>query len=141
MDLLRRRDSIKWTCNNQLWIFILETAKKNGVDTSTITPYVTIMVGRIDDHLKRLREAENVDVDPELINWASIAIFKNAYAIFKDRGYKSKLLAAAFRCDLHWKEIVGGDVIISMPYDWWNQFNSDSCKYNTSCQMLHSTDV
>ena len=59
-------------------------------------PYVTIMVGRIDDHLKRLREAENVDVDPELINWASIAIFKNAYAIFKDRGYKSKLLAAAF---------------------------------------------
>ena len=101
----------------------LETAKKNGVDTSTITPYVTIMVGRIDDHLKRLREAKNVDVDPELINWASIAIFKNAYAIFKDRGYKSKLLAAAFRCDLHWKEIVGGDVIISMPYEWWNQFN------------------
>ena len=30
MDLLRRRDSVKWTCNNQLWIFILETAKKNG---------------------------------------------------------------------------------------------------------------
>ena len=101
----------------------LETANNNGVDTSTVTPYVTIMVGRIDDHLKRLREAENVDIDPELINWASIAIFKNAYTIFKDRGYKSKLLAAAFRCDLHWKEIVGGDVIISMPYDWWNQFN------------------
>ena len=101
----------------------LETAKNNGIDTSTITPYVTIMVGRIDDHLKRQREAENVDVNPELINWASIAIFKNAYTIFKDRGYKSKLLAAAFRCDLHWKEIVGGDVIISMPYDWWNQFN------------------
>ena len=101
----------------------LETAKNNGVDTSTVTPYVTIMVGRIDDHLKRQREAENIDIDPDLINWASIAIFKNAYTLFKDRGYRSKLLAAAFRCDLHWKEIVGGDVIISMPYDWWNQFN------------------
>ena len=101
----------------------LETAKNNGVDTSTVTPYVTIMVGRIDDHLKRQREAENIDIDPDLINWASIAVFKNAYTLFKDRGYRSKLLAAAFRCDLHWKEIVGGDVIISMPYDWWNQFN------------------
>ena len=65
----------------------------------------------------------NIDIDPGLINWASIAIFKNAYSIFKKKSYKSKLLAAAFRCDLHWKEIVGGDVIISMPYEWWNRFN------------------
>ena len=40
------------------------------------------------------------------------------------KNYKSKLLAAAFRCDLHWKEIVGGDIIISMPYEWWNKFNA-----------------
>jgi len=101
----------------------LSIAQKNGVDMSNITPYVTIMVGRIDDHLKRKKDAENIDVSSDIIDWASIAIFKNAYTIFKNKGYRSKLLAAAFRCDLHWKEIVGGDIIISIPYEWWNRFN------------------
>ena len=102
----------------------LSQAEKNSVDTKDVTPYVTIMVGRIDDHLKRVRGSKNINMDPEIINWASIAIFKNAYRIFKERNYRSKLLAAAFRCDLHWKEIVGGDIIISMPYEWWNKFNA-----------------
>ena len=102
----------------------LSQAEKNSVDTKDVTPYVTIMVGRIDDHLKRVRDSKNINIDPEIINWASIAIFKNAYKIFKERNYRSKLLAAAFRCDLHWKEIVGGDIIISMPYEWWNKFNA-----------------
>jgi transaldolase len=101
----------------------LTQAEKNGIDTKNVTPYVTIMVGRIDDHLKRERESKGVDIDPKIIDWASIAIFKNAYSIFKKKNYKSKLLAAAFRCDLHWKELVGGDIIISMPYEWWNKFN------------------
>ena len=102
----------------------LSQAEKNSIDTKDVTPYVTIMVGRIDDHLKRVRDSKNINMDPEIINWASIAIFKNAYRIFKERNYRSKLLAAAFRCDLHWKEIVGGDIIISMPYEWWNKFNA-----------------
>ena len=102
----------------------LSQAEKNSVDTKDVTPYVTIMVGRIDDHLKRVRDSKNINMDPEIINWASIAIFKNAFRIFKERNYRSKLLAAAFRCDLHWKEIVGGDIIISMPYEWWNKFNA-----------------
>ena len=102
----------------------LSQAEKNSVDTKDVTPYVTIMVGRIDDHLRRVRDSKNINIDPEIINWASIATFKNAYRIFKERNYRSKLLAAAFRCDLHWKEIVGGDIIISMPYEWWNKFNA-----------------
>ena len=101
----------------------LAKAELDGINTKNITPYITIMVGRIDDHLKKQQKENKIDIDPDLINWASIAIFKNAYSIFKKKSYKSKLLAAAFRCDLHWKEIVGGDVIISMPYEWWNRFN------------------
>ena len=96
----------------------LAKAELDGINTKNITPYITIMVGRIDDHLKKQQKENNIDIDPGLINWAS-----NAYSIFKKKSYKSKLLAAAFRCDLHWKEIVGGDVIISMPYEWWNRFN------------------
>lgn len=104
----------------------LKRARKNGIDTSDLTPYVTIMVGRVDDHLKRINEEEKINFDTELINWASIAIFKNAYKIFQERGYRSKLLAAAFRCHMHWSELVGGDVVISMPYVWWNKFNDSN---------------
>ena len=102
----------------------LDVAEKNGVNIEGLTPYVTIMVGRVDDHLKRIKQTENIDVDSEIIDWASIAVFKNAYKIFKERGYRSKLLAAAFRNHMHWSELVGGDIVISMPYDWWNKFNA-----------------
>lgn len=30
MDLVRRRDSKRWTCNNALWRFILDSAKCSG---------------------------------------------------------------------------------------------------------------
>lgn len=106
----------------------LEKAVDKGIDITNVTPYVTIMVGRIDDHLKRQKEEKNIDVSDDLIDWASVAIFKNAYTIFKEKSFRSKLLAAAFRCDLHWTEIVGGDIVISMPYGWWNKFNSSDIK-------------
>ena len=102
----------------------LDQAEKDGINIENLTPYVTIMVGRIDDHLKRVKQSENLDVDPEIIDWASIAVFKNAYKIFQKRGYRSKLLAAAFRNHMHWSELVGGDIVISMPYEWWNKFNA-----------------
>jgi len=102
----------------------LDQAEQDGINIEKLTPYVTIMVGRIDDHLKRVKQSENIDVDPEIIDWASIAVFKNAYKIFQKRGYRSKLLAAAFRNHKHWSELVGGDIVISMPYEWWNKFNA-----------------
>ena len=84
------------------------------------------MVGRIDDHLRNVMAQENITIDPGYLNWASIAIFKRAYTIFQERGYKAKLLSAAIRCHFHWSEFVGGRVVISMPYKWWNQFNTSS---------------
>ena len=119
----------------------LEEAEKNGIDTTDVTPYVTIMVSRIDDHLKRVREENDINVAPEIIDWASIAIFKNAYTIFKEKNYKSKLLAAAFRCDLHWKEIIGGDIIISMPYEWWNKFNDSDVEVKNSISTPVDDDI
>ena len=104
----------------------LDQAEQDGKNIEKLTPYVTIMVGRIDDHLKRIKQSKNIDVDPEIIDWASIAVFKNAYKIFQKRGYRSKLLAAAFRNQMHWSELVGGDIVISMPYDWWNKFNASN---------------
>src|SRR3990172_8897738 len=81
-----------------------------GEDTSTMSPIVTIMIGRLDDWMKVLVERDNLSVHPDAPNWAGIAAFKRAYRMFQERGYRSRLLAAAYRHRLHWTELVGGDV-------------------------------
>jgi transaldolase len=61
---------------------------------------------------------------PDAANWAGIAAFKRAYAIFRERGYRSRLLAAAYRHRLHWTEIIGGEVSMTMPHAWQVRFNA-----------------
>jgi transaldolase len=88
-----------------------------------MAPIVTIMIGRLDDWMKVLVERDDLAVHPDAPNWAGIAVFKRAYAIFRERGYRSRLLAAAYRHRLHWTELVGGDVSMTMPYAWQVRFN------------------
>ena len=87
-------------------------------------PYVTLMVGRLDDHLQRVMAKEAVSIDPGYLHWAGIAVFKKARAIFRERGYRSTLLAAAYRHHLHWSQLIGPGVVLSMPYAWWKQFEA-----------------
>jgi transaldolase len=94
-----------------------------GEDISTMSPIVTIMIGRLDDWMKVLVERDDLAVHPDAPNWAGLAAFKRAYAIFRERGYRSRLLAAAYRHRLHWTEIVGGDVSMTMPHSWQVRFN------------------
>jgi transaldolase len=51
-------------------------------------------------------------------------VFKRAYHIFQERGYRARLLGAAIRHHLHWSELIGGDVVITMPSAWQKRFNA-----------------
>jgi transaldolase len=95
-----------------------------GGDAAGMSPIVTIMVGRLDDWMKVLVERDDLAVHPDATNWAGIAVFKRAYAIFRERGYRARLLAAAYRHRLHWTELVGGDVSMTMPHAWQVRFNA-----------------
>lgn len=99
-------------------------ALADGHDPKRIHPYVTLMVGRLDDHLQRVMTKESVSIDPGYLHWAGIAVFKKARRIFRDRGYRSTLLAAAYRHHLHWSQLIGPGVVLSMPYAWWKQFEA-----------------
>jgi transaldolase len=94
-----------------------------GEETATMSPIVTIMIGRLDDWMKVLVERDDLAVHPDAPNWAGLAVFKRAYATFRERGYRSRLLAAAYRHRLHWTEIVGGDVSMTMPHAWQVRFD------------------
>ncbi|HET9315741.1 MAG TPA: transaldolase family protein [Vicinamibacteria bacterium] len=102
----------------------IDRALAAGHDPRRIHPYVTLMVGRLDDHLQRVLAKESVSIDPGYLHWAGIAVFKRARRIFQERGYRSTLLAAAYRHHLHWSQLIGPGVVLSMPYAWWKQFEA-----------------
>lgn len=98
--------------------------EREGKDVETMGPVCTIMVGRLDDWLKVVAEKNNVITDPGYLEWAGVAVFKKTYQVFRDRGYRLRLLSAAFRNHMHWSEFIGGDVVISPPYSWQVRFNA-----------------
>jgi transaldolase len=87
-------------------------------------PVCTIMVGRLDDWLKIVYDKKKLSIDPGYLEWAGVAVFKKAYKIYRERGYRLRLLSAAFRNHLHWSEFIGGDVVISPPCAWQRRFNA-----------------
>src|SRR6516225_2714367 len=101
----------------------LKRREREGKDIATMGPVCTIMVGRLDDWLKVLVEKDNVTIDPGYLEWAGVAVFKKTYKVLRDRGFRIRLLSAAFRNHMHWSEMIGGDVVVSPPYSWQVRFN------------------
>ena len=97
-----------------------------GEDISTMSPVCTIMVGRLDDWMQVLVKRDGIVVDPGVVHWAGIACFKRAYGLYRERGYRTRLLAAAYRHHLHWSELIGGDIVLTIPHAWQRLFNDSS---------------
>jgi transaldolase len=102
----------------------LTRRQRQGKDIDSMGPVCTIMVGRLDDWLKVVAEKENITIDPGYLEWAGVAVFKKTYRLFQQRGYRIRLLSAAFRNHMHWSELIGGDVVISPPFAWQVRFNA-----------------
>jgi len=98
--------------------------EREGKTTPELGSVCTLMVGRLDDWLKLIADKRDISVDPGVLEWAGVAVFKKAYAIYKERGYRTRLLSAAFRNHMHWSEFIGGDVVISPPHKWQVRFNA-----------------
>ena len=86
---------------------------------------VTIMGGRLDDWLKKWANAQRILTTPGVLDWAGVAALKRAHHLFRERGYRSRILSAAFRNSLQWSELVGGDLVVSPPFDWQARINEN----------------
>ncbi|HEY1455714.1 MAG TPA: transaldolase family protein [Candidatus Dormibacteraeota bacterium] len=102
----------------------LRRRESEGKDIESMGPVCTIMVGRLDDWMKVLLEKRDISVDPGITEWAGVAVFKKTYRIFRERGYRLRLLSAAFRNHMHWSELIGADAVISPPSAWQKRFNA-----------------
>jgi transaldolase len=101
----------------------LKRRAAEGRDTASMTPVCTIMIGRLDDWLKVVARNDSIVLTPGHLDWAGIAVIKKAYGIFQQRGYRARLLAAAYRHHMHWSELIGGDIVQTIPYEWQVLFN------------------
>jgi transaldolase len=96
----------------------------SAAGAAPITPVCTLMVGRLDDWLELSAAQSGFLLTPGVVSWAGIACMKRAYALYRERGYRTRLLAAAYRNHRHWSELIGGDIILTIPAKWQRLFNA-----------------
>jgi transaldolase len=102
----------------------IKRRKQDGKDISLMSPVCTIMVGRLDDWLKVVAVKKGIVTDPGYLEWAGVAAAKKAYHLYRERGYRTRLLNAAYRNHFHWSEFIGGDMSMTITYDWQQKFNA-----------------
>lgn len=104
----------------------LDRRSADGLPDKEFGHVVTIMGGRLDDWLKAWAVKNRVLVAPGALEWAGVAALKRAHEIFTAQGFRSRILSAAFRNHLQWSELVGGDLVISPPFDWQARINENA---------------
>ncbi len=102
----------------------LNRREAEGLPIDNMHPVCTIMAGRTDDYLKSWVKKHNLLIRSEALDMAGVAVVKNAYRLYKERGYRTKLLVAAFRNQHHWEEFIGGDIILTITKDWQEKYNT-----------------
>jgi len=116
----------------------LKRREAEGLDNSEMNPVCTIMVGRLDDWLREAAEKQGTGIDPRAIYFAGIACVKKAYQVYRERGYKTKMLSAAYRSPLQWLEFIGGDMIMTIPHKNQKVFNASD--YEIEARMDNEVD-
>ena len=104
----------------------LKRREAEGLPIDTMAPVCTLMVGRADDWIKSWVAKTGVIVDPDCLEYVGVSVFKRAYEIYQERGYRLRLLAAAFRNHYHWSELIGGDIVITITQDWQEKLNKSN---------------
>lgn len=104
----------------------LRRREADGLPIDHMGPVITIMVGRLEDWLRVQTERDGIVADPAALPWSGIAVFKRAYGIFRERGFRARPLAAAIRHHYHWSEFVGGECVVTLPSVWQKRFNGSA---------------
>ena len=104
----------------------LRRREAEGLKVDDMGPVITLMMGRLEDWLRVQTERDGIVADPSALPWSGVAAFKRTVEEFERRGLRARPLGAAIRHHLHWSELIGGDVVITMPASWQRRFNASS---------------
>jgi transaldolase len=102
----------------------LRRRESDGLPTDRMGPVITIMMGRLEDWLRAQTERDGIVADPDSLPWSGVAVFKRAYEIFRERGFRARPLGAAIRHHYHWSQLIGGECVITLPAAWQRRFQA-----------------
>ena len=92
-----------------------------GLPTDSLFCSCTIMTGRTDDYMRRLVAERETPITTEYLDCAGEAVFKKIYGIYKERGYRAKLLVANNNSHFLWSRFLGGDLLMTINPLWWRR--------------------
>ena len=76
--------------------------------------YVSHIAGIYDDHLRNYVAREKIDISPDVLHQAGLAVARKVYDIMIQRGYRCTFVGGGARGLHHFTEMVGGDVCITI---------------------------
>ena len=72
------------------------------------------IAGIYDDSLNKYRETHEVDILPDILAQAGLAVSKKLYQLVKERKYRMSFIGGGARQTYHFTELVGGDVNLTI---------------------------
>lgn len=110
----------------------LEDARERGVDLTHWRSVVTYMSARWENSpaFEDAAQAAGVSLSAEDKRWAGVAIFKNAYRLFRQRAFPSKMLICSVRMgpevhgqmhSWHLEETAGASAVFTLPPGFLNE--------------------
>lgn len=99
----------------------LKRREVEGLSLEGMLHSCTIMTGRIDDYMKKLAAERETPVTQEYLDCGGEAVFKKVYKLYKERGFRAKLLAANNNSHFLWSRFLGGDILMTVNPLWWRR--------------------
>lgn len=89
-----------------------ERGRERAVKAGLAEPWSScaVVMGRLQDYFSALNGERGLGLSTEDLEWAVLALVKRVYRIFKERGYRSWVMPAAFRAPLQVEQLAGGDL-------------------------------
>jgi transaldolase len=72
--------------------------------------YLSHIAGIYDDHFRNVVERDKIDISPDVLWQAGLAVARKLYMLVEERGYPGTFIAGGARGLHHFTEMVGGKV-------------------------------
>ncbi len=99
----------------------LKRREAEGLSVEGMLNSCTIMTGRIDDYMKKLVLERETPITQEYLDCGGEAIFKKIYRLYRERGYRARLLVANNHSHFLWSRFLGGDLLMTVNPVWWRR--------------------
>jgi transaldolase len=76
--------------------------------------YMSHIAGIYDDYLRNYAKENDVQISPDVLHQAGLAVARKVYKIMTDRAYKCTFIGGGARGLHHFTEMVGGRVVVTI---------------------------